>query len=157
MGSCDAGSVPTVVPMTLEQCDHGDFASCSPAYAALQSYQVTNYNFQQIYKYRNNDPNQDGRLAVCWWFAENLDEVRQTIVPHTYPRPRRVESFYRPLTYFSLTLVAVSLVCVMICALLTAKKYKKTKVMVRFSTQCMYYVHLFYKIHSYKTDAMLFY
>ena len=62
----------------------------------------------------------------------------------------------RPLTYFSVTLAAVSLVCVMICALLTAKKYKKTKVMVRFSTQCMYYVHLFYKIHSYKTDAMLF-
>jgi len=131
LGSCDAGLVPMVTPMTLEECDRGEVsASCSPAFDALQSFELPTIDLQQIYQYRSEgDGNPDGRLSVCRWFAENLDAFKQTAVPRTYPRQPRGESFYRPLTYFSAALAAMCMIAVPVCAL-ACKKYQRTKVMI---------------------------
>ncbi len=129
IGSCDAGPVPMVILTTLEDCELGEYASCSPAYSALWNYDLTNLNLQQIYKYRSNDSDHDGRHAVCRWLVENLDSVKQTIIPKTYPRQRRDKAFYQPLTYFTLVLAVLCMAVVLSCAI-TSKRYKETKVMV---------------------------
>lgn len=128
-GSCDAGPVPNIILMSLDQCDQSEYGSCSPAYSVLQSYELTNLNLQQIFKYRINDPNSDGRIAACRWFAENLDVIKQSFIPRSYPRQRRDEVFYQPLIIVSMTLAVVSMLCIFFCAY-AAKKLQKTKVMV---------------------------
>ncbi len=129
LGSCDAGPVSSVILTTLGECELDEVASCSPAYSALQSYELTNLNLQQIYKYRSNNPDSDGRLAVCRWFAENLDAFKQRVVPKTYPRQRRDEAYWQPLTYFSTSLALSCMITIFICAFL-CKRFEKTKVMV---------------------------
>lgn len=134
-GSCDAGPVANLMAIALDACDHGD-AACSPAYAALQKYGISNLDLQQIYKYRIGDPgDRDGRRAACRWVVENLESLERAVVPKTYPRQRRDKAFVQPLTYFSTILAATSILSVVSCVFLT-KKYKKAKVMVSRYKMC---------------------
>jgi len=128
LGACQTGPGENVIVTTLKECEDDDDGICSPAYDTLQAYEFTNFNLQQIFQYRLNNPGQD-RLAVCMWFAENLEYIKEQFVPSTYPRKRRKEAFYQPYTYFTVALAALSIICVLACAF-ASKKFQKTKVMI---------------------------
>ncbi|KAL7551981.1 hypothetical protein ACHAWF_015202 [Thalassiosira exigua] len=125
-GACDAGPMPNSVLMTLEECERRD-GSCSPAFAALQSYELTNLDFQQIYQFSFEAPSNDRREAACRWFAENLDVIRETFIPRTYPRQPREER--SRVTYATIAVSILAMVCVLLCAFGT-KHHEKTKVMI---------------------------
>ena len=115
--------------IALDPCDQNEFARCSPAHAALQSYKIKNIDLQQIYQYRNDHPEQDRREAVCKWFADNIDTIKDTFIPRTYPRQRLNKVFYQPFVYAALVIASLSLLCVLLCAM-GSKYYEKEKVMV---------------------------
>lgn len=77
--------------------------------------------------------NGDARAAVCQWFVENLDTIKESMVPKSFPRQLKNISFYQPLVIGSLVVSSLALVYVISVAVLTIH-FKKTKPMVRSST-----------------------
>lgn len=129
-GVCDVGAVKNVMLSTVEQCNDDNEGSCSPAYQALKNYELSQLDIQQFYQYRDEDPNNDMRHAVCRWFKENLDVIKDVVVPKSYPRVPQQTTFYsQPLVIGSITVSILSLISVIVSVFLT-RYYKKTKPVV---------------------------
>ena len=125
-GACGTALETNVMIMTLDPCSH-DEADCSPAYAALQRYEISSLDMQQLY--RGSIDNTDDRKAVCDWLVDNLDRFERTVVPQTYPRTMRQGSFYQHYTRATMFVAVLAIVLVLLCAF-ASKHYQKTKVMV---------------------------
>jgi len=128
-GACDVGAVSNAMLSNVAQCDDTKDGTCSPAYEALKNYEISKLDIQQFYQYRDEDSNRDMRQAVCRWFGENLNTIKDTVVPRTYPRQPWDISFYQPLVVGSIVVASLAVICVMICAFST-KYFEKTKPMV---------------------------
>ena len=77
----------------------------SPAYEALQLFQMTELQLGKIFDYQREEPTP--RHALCRWIVQNMDTL-QTFVPRTYPRQLRDESKTRD--PFSTTALVLALV-----------------------------------------------
>jgi len=145
IGSCDHGinTYQMLTSVALNVCDEIEEASCSPAYDAIRSFEISALDLEEIFGYwyqRNIDRwNYDGREAVCRWVAENLDTINQSMIPKKHPRQRRDAIFYQPMLYVTMGIGVLAVICVILCLILSLT-YRKTKVMRYAQVDLLYMV-----------------
>jgi 7 transmembrane sweet-taste receptor of 3 GCPR len=107
-GICEesAKNLYKLVVGNLYETDLVEDAIRSPAYEALELFQMTELQLGQIFDYQREEPTP--RHAVCRWIVQNM-ETFKTFVPRSYPRLLRDESKSRdPLVSTALVLAIVA-------------------------------------------------
>lgn len=136
-GACDVGAQNYVTLSTVAQCNGEEDGLCSPAYEAIKNYRLSQLSIQQFFKYRDEDPNRDMRSAVCRWFIENLDNIKATTVPNTYPRQPVDVLFYQPIVIGSIAIASFAVLLVITTGI-AIRLFRKTRVMVSAMSRLQY-------------------
>lgn len=138
-GICEesAKNLYKLIVGNLYEMDRVEESIRSPAYEALQLFQMTELQLGQIFDFQREEPTP--RHAVCRWIVKNL-ETLETFVPRTYPRLLRDESKSRDA--FSTTALVLSLVATatVVCTIYAVVRHRNLRAIRLAQIEFLYFL-----------------
>jgi 7 transmembrane sweet-taste receptor of 3 GCPR len=109
----------------------------SPAYEALQLFQMTELQLGKIFDYKREEPTP--RHAVCRWIVQNLDSF-QTFLPRSYPRLLRDESKSRDGLSTTALVLAVIATAFVVCTIYAVVKHRHLRAIRLAQIEFLYFL-----------------